>query len=149
MPNIKLNFPKPYNVFNKQIFDNLFDYSYFIEVWYWHTVVPVLVNLMALFRRLFWKHWDIGIIPAKYYGSGKSIEQFKTQSLPMWLIACQHGNFCHYAEWINQTVLFIYRMVRFSCSRGWMIQKRSSRSRACLMWSWRKHPNLIKMISHN
>lgn len=34
MPNIKLNFPKPYNVFNKQIFDNLFDYSHFVEVWY-------------------------------------------------------------------------------------------------------------------
>ena len=31
---IKLRFPKPYNVFNKQIYDNLFDYSHFIEVWY-------------------------------------------------------------------------------------------------------------------
>lgn len=28
------NFPKPYNVFNKQIYDGLFDYSHFIEVWY-------------------------------------------------------------------------------------------------------------------
>ena len=34
MPNINLNFPKPNKVFNKQIFDNLFDYSHFIEVWY-------------------------------------------------------------------------------------------------------------------
>ena len=34
MPTINLNFPKPYNVFNKQIYDNLFDYSHFIEVWY-------------------------------------------------------------------------------------------------------------------
>ena len=34
MPTINLNFPKPYNVFNKQIYDSLFDYSHFIEVWY-------------------------------------------------------------------------------------------------------------------
>ncbi len=34
MPNIKLNFPKPAKVFNKQIYDNLFDYSHFVEVWY-------------------------------------------------------------------------------------------------------------------
>lgn len=34
MPTINLNFPKPYNIFNKQIFDNLFDYSHFTEVWY-------------------------------------------------------------------------------------------------------------------
>ncbi|WP_172576747.1 PBSX family phage terminase large subunit [Ligilactobacillus agilis] len=31
---IKLNFPKPSRVFNKQIYDNLFDYSHFVEVWY-------------------------------------------------------------------------------------------------------------------
>lgn len=31
---IKLNFPKPERVFNRQIFDSLFDYSHFIEVWY-------------------------------------------------------------------------------------------------------------------
>lgn len=31
---MKLNFPKPYRVFNKQIFDNLQDYSHFVEVWY-------------------------------------------------------------------------------------------------------------------
>ena len=34
MPTINLNFPRPYNIFNKQIFDNLFDYSHFTEVWY-------------------------------------------------------------------------------------------------------------------
>lgn len=34
MTKINLNFPKPANVFNKQIYDNLFDYSHFIEVWY-------------------------------------------------------------------------------------------------------------------
>ncbi|MBM6954634.1 PBSX family phage terminase large subunit [Limosilactobacillus coleohominis] len=34
MTTIKLNFPKPYHVFNKQIFDSLFDYSHFVEVWY-------------------------------------------------------------------------------------------------------------------
>jgi phage terminase large subunit len=34
VPTLKLNFPKPQNVFNKQIFDNLFDYDHFIEVWY-------------------------------------------------------------------------------------------------------------------
>ncbi|WP_271901558.1 PBSX family phage terminase large subunit [Limosilactobacillus reuteri] len=34
MPTLNLNFPKPANVFNKQIYDNLFDYSHFIEVWY-------------------------------------------------------------------------------------------------------------------
>ncbi len=34
MPTIKLNFPKPAKVFNKQIYDNLFDYSHFVEVWY-------------------------------------------------------------------------------------------------------------------
>lgn len=31
---INLAFPKPSRVFNKQIYDNLFDYSRFIEVWY-------------------------------------------------------------------------------------------------------------------
>ena len=57
MPTIKLNFPKPYNVFNKQIFDSLFDYSRFVEVWYGgassgksHGVVQKVV-LKAL------KHW--------------------------------------------------------------------------------------------
>ena len=34
MPTINLNFLKPANVFNKQIFDSLFDYDHFIEVWY-------------------------------------------------------------------------------------------------------------------
>lgn len=34
MTTIKLNFPKPERVFNRQIFDSLFDYSHFIEVWY-------------------------------------------------------------------------------------------------------------------
>ena len=34
MAKINLNFPKPTKVFNKQIFDNLSDYSHFIEVWY-------------------------------------------------------------------------------------------------------------------
>ncbi|MFR0534485.1 PBSX family phage terminase large subunit [Limosilactobacillus reuteri] len=34
MTKINLNFPKPANVFNKQIYDNLFDYSHFVEVWY-------------------------------------------------------------------------------------------------------------------
>lgn len=31
---INLNFPEPSKVFNKQIYDNLQDYSKFIEVWY-------------------------------------------------------------------------------------------------------------------
>ena len=34
MTTINLNFPKPEKVFNRQIYDNLFDYSHFIEVWY-------------------------------------------------------------------------------------------------------------------
>lgn len=34
MQTIKLNFPKPSKVFNKQIYDSLEDYSKFIEVWY-------------------------------------------------------------------------------------------------------------------
>lgn len=58
MPTINLNFPKPYNVFNKQIYDNLFDYYHFIEVWYGgassgksHGVVQKVV-LKAL------KHWN-------------------------------------------------------------------------------------------
>lgn len=34
MTTINLNFPKPAKVFNKQIFDYLFDYSHFVEVWY-------------------------------------------------------------------------------------------------------------------
>ncbi|WP_288638844.1 PBSX family phage terminase large subunit [uncultured Lentilactobacillus sp.] len=34
MTTIRLNFPKPERVFNRQIFDSLFDYSHFIEVWY-------------------------------------------------------------------------------------------------------------------
>lgn len=58
MRTIKLRFPKPYNVFNKQIYDNLFDYSHFIEVWYGgassgksHGVVQKVV-LKAL------KHWS-------------------------------------------------------------------------------------------
>ncbi|WP_215509763.1 PBSX family phage terminase large subunit [Limosilactobacillus fermentum] len=58
MPTINLNFPKPYNVFNKQIYDSLFDYSHFIEVWYGgassgksHGVVQKVV-LKAL------KHWN-------------------------------------------------------------------------------------------
>lgn len=57
MPTINLNFPKPYNVFNKQIFDSLFDYDHFIEVWYGgassgksHGVVQKVV-LKSL------KHW--------------------------------------------------------------------------------------------
>lgn len=57
MPTINLNFPKPANVFNKQIFDNLFDYDHFIEVWYGgassgksHGVVQKVV-LKSL------KHW--------------------------------------------------------------------------------------------
>lgn len=58
MPTINLNFPKPYNVFNKQIYDSLFDYSHFIEVWYGgassgksHGVVQKVV-LKVL------KHWN-------------------------------------------------------------------------------------------
>ena len=57
MTTIKLNFPKPYHVFNKQIFESLFDYSHFIEVWYGgassgksHGVVQKVV-LKSL------KHW--------------------------------------------------------------------------------------------
>lgn len=57
MPTINLNFPKPANVFNKQIFNSLFDYDHFIEVWYGgassgksHGVVQKVV-LKAL------KHW--------------------------------------------------------------------------------------------
>lgn len=57
MATIKLNFPEPYHVFNKQIFDSLFDYSHFIEVWYGgassgksHGVVQKVV-LKSL------KHW--------------------------------------------------------------------------------------------
>ncbi len=34
MTTIKLNFPRPRRVFNRQIYDNLFDYQHFIEVWY-------------------------------------------------------------------------------------------------------------------
>ena len=34
MTKINLNFPRPANVFNKQIYDNLFDYDHFVEVWY-------------------------------------------------------------------------------------------------------------------
>lgn len=34
MTSINLNFPKPANVFNRQIFNSLFDYSHFTEVWY-------------------------------------------------------------------------------------------------------------------
>ncbi len=34
MPSLTLNFPKPAKVFNKQIFDSLFDYTHFVEVWY-------------------------------------------------------------------------------------------------------------------
>ncbi|KRM83940.1 phage terminase, large subunit, PBSX family [Limosilactobacillus coleohominis DSM 14060] len=59
MPTINLNFPKPYNVFNKQIFDSLFDYTHFVEVWYGgassgksHGVVQKIV-LKALKR---WKY---------------------------------------------------------------------------------------------
>lgn len=57
MPTVNLNFPKPANVFNKQIFNSLFDYDHFIEVWYGgassgksHGVVQKVV-LKAL------KHW--------------------------------------------------------------------------------------------
>ena len=59
MTTINLNFPRPSNVFNKQIFDNLFDYSHFTEVWYGgassgksHGVVQKVV-LKALKR---WKY---------------------------------------------------------------------------------------------
>ena len=34
MTKISLNFPKPAKVFNRQIFDSLFDYTHFTEVWY-------------------------------------------------------------------------------------------------------------------
>lgn len=34
MTMISIDIPKPSNIFNKQIYDNLFDYSYFTEVWY-------------------------------------------------------------------------------------------------------------------
>ena len=34
MTTVNLNFPKPAKVFNKQIYDSLFDYDHFIEVWY-------------------------------------------------------------------------------------------------------------------
>ena len=34
MTTINLNFPQPAKVFNRQIFDSLFDYSKFTEVWY-------------------------------------------------------------------------------------------------------------------
>lgn len=34
MPKIQLNFPHPSKVFNRQIYDNLLDYSHFVEVWY-------------------------------------------------------------------------------------------------------------------
>lgn len=57
MPTINLNFPKPANVFNKQIFNSLFDYDHFIEAWYGgassgksHGVVQKVV-LKSL------KHW--------------------------------------------------------------------------------------------
>ena len=34
MTTINLNFPEPAKVFNKQIYDSLFNYDHFIEVWY-------------------------------------------------------------------------------------------------------------------
>ena len=34
MTTINLNFPEPAKVFNRQIYDSLFDYDHFIEVWY-------------------------------------------------------------------------------------------------------------------
>lgn len=59
MVNIKLNFPHPSKVFNKQIFNNLFDYSHLTEVWYGgassgksHGVVQKVV-LKSL------QHWNV------------------------------------------------------------------------------------------
>ncbi len=34
MTTVNLNFPKPAKVFNRQIYDSLFDYEHFVEVWY-------------------------------------------------------------------------------------------------------------------
>lgn len=34
MTTINLNFPEPAKVFNRQIYDSLFDYGHFVEVWY-------------------------------------------------------------------------------------------------------------------
>src|SRR5699024_10876766 len=34
MTMISIDIPKPSSIFNKQIYDNLFDYSHFTEVWY-------------------------------------------------------------------------------------------------------------------
>lgn len=59
MTTISLNFPKPSRVFNRQIYDSLFDYSHFTEVWYGgassgksHGVVQKVI-LKSL------KHWKI------------------------------------------------------------------------------------------
>ena len=59
MTTISLNFPKPARVFNRQIYDSLFDYSHFTEVWYGgassgksHGVVQKVI-LKSL------KHWKI------------------------------------------------------------------------------------------
>lgn len=59
MTTITLNFPKPARVFNRQIYDSLFDYSHFTEVWYGgassgksHGVVQKVI-LKSL------KHWKI------------------------------------------------------------------------------------------
>lgn len=59
MTTINLSFPKPQKVFNRQIFDSLFDYDHFVEVWYGgassgksHGVVQKVV-LKALGK---WKH---------------------------------------------------------------------------------------------
>lgn len=59
MVRINLNFPHPSKVFNQQIYDNLFDYSKFTEVWYGgassgksHGVVQKVV-LKSL------KHWRV------------------------------------------------------------------------------------------
>lgn len=59
MVRINLNFPHPSKVFNQQIYDNLFDYSKFTEVWYGgassgksHGVVQKVV-LKSL------QHWNV------------------------------------------------------------------------------------------
>ena len=146
MPTIKLNFPKPANVFNKQIYDSLFDYSHFIEVWYGgassgksHGVVQKVV-LKTL------KHWDY---PRKVLWLRKVDRTIQDSIFTDVLDCLSTWQLLPLCKVNNSTVRFTYRMVRFFCLKGWMIQKRLSPLKDSLMWLWKKRRNSTRMTSLN
>jgi Phage terminase large subunit len=143
MTKIKLNFPKPNKVFNKQIYDVLFDYSRGVEVWYGgassgksHGVVQKVVakslQPWKYPRKVLWLRKVDRTIK-------ESIFADVLDCLSTWKILrfCKVNKSDRTIELPNGSVF---------CSKEWMILKKLSRSKVYPMWSWKKRLNLLSMI---